>query len=620
MLKHHQQYQRRIWNQLRTYSSSTTQVITTPIFYVNGPPHIGHLYTTLLTDTTKHWLQMKQPNHSVQFITGTDEHGSKVQKSVMKKMSSCGTSSVFGQQQQQQEEINTKIYEYCTETSELFQHMLSEFNIKYNVFVRTTSPFHKRVVRSIWNELIARQAIYEGEYNGWYCSSDEAFQTDVSKVVDPITMEEKVISNLSGHSCEWLTEKNYKFKLTKYRDQILQWITENDVISPVERRNEIIAVLKRHDEFSDLSVSRSTSRVQWGIPVPNDPSQTIYVWLDALTNYITGSLNESDFGEGDILFSDLRKALESVWPLKVQVIGKDILKFHAYYWPAFLLALDLPLPEKFIVHPYWTVDRVKMSKSLGNVLHPHSMVQSLLENSAATSNTGKKNDQQKLTPDDIKCYIRYYLLREGNLRDDSNFSMSDFATRVNELGNTFGNLWMRMFNKKFVPAVPKTIRNHGFYVGAEVDIIDQINKLQSIVRDGYDTGDIKPIFNYIFSVLHRTNELFDIAQPWNWLKQLSKLAPESEERVILEKQMDTLMFVVAEALRCCALALYPVIPDQMVVLLKFFGVQNISDIRIEDLKFMENKEIMITENSHVLFSKLEVPVDKTCGFFSNWCK
>lgn len=587
----------------RRYSITTDTVaqryhlITTPIFYVNGPPHIGHLYTALLADVFKNWYNMKSnKDRNALLITGTDEHGSKVQKSVLTQQLSSQSSY--------QENIDEKIYEYCTRVSNLFREMMHDFSVRYDSFVRTTSPIHKKVVACLWRQLIKNDAIYMGSYDGWYCMSDECFQNDVEKIVDPATGEEKVISKSSGHVCEWLSEKNYKFRLSKYRNQVIEWIQQNpNVIFPSERRNEILAALKRVEEDQDLSVSRIKERVHWGIPVPNDPDHVIYVWLDALANYITGSLKESEFANRDVIeFEELKDTIKKIWPPAIQILGKDILKFHAFYWPAFLLALGLPLPEKLIVHSHWTVDKVKMSKSLGNVINPKKFVDDVMAQSKSSINNKGSKD---LSTEDVKDYLRYYLLREGNLKDDSSFSISEFPDRINECANAFGNLWTRMFNKRFLPQ-PKMITNYECYIGPELELISQINKLQNFIKDYFDMGDIKPIIVQAFSVLHRCNELFDSAKPWLWLKQLDQKDLSEEERKQIEKQIETLMFVVAETLRCTAIVLYPILPNRMLVLLNFFNVQNEDQVHLQDLKFAaKGNQIYLSDTgSKILFPKM----------------
>lgn len=302
----------------------STFYVTTPIFYVNASPHIGHLYTALVADSLIRWNQLK--GKQTLFATGTDEHGLKIQQAADK----AG--------------LPPKVY--CDQVSATFKELFKKSNINYSTFIRTTDETHVKAVHHLWNTLDRNGFIYKGSYKGWYCVSDEAFLSD-NDVMDIETEsgQTQKVSKDSGHPVVWTEEDNYMFRLSHFRPQLLHWLdTNKGVIQP----SKFERIVRSYIEcLSDLSISRSRDRLSWGIPVPNDSSQVIYVWLDALTNYLTVTGYPGD-GCGQH------------WPADCQVVGQDILKFHAVYWPAFLLGAGLPLPKKIICHSHWTVNGVKV--------------------------------------------------------------------------------------------------------------------------------------------------------------------------------------------------------------------------------------------------------------------
>ena len=358
---------------------ATKTLITTPIFYVNAVPHIGHLYSTVLADALSRWCRIK--GSSTWLTTGTDEHGLKVQQA-----------AVAAEQ--------TPLA-FCSKISSRFQSLFDSGHIQYDDYLRTTEPRHMKTVQSLWTTLADRDWIYLGLHEAWYCRSDEAFLTESQVETNPMGVK---VSKESGHPVERLVEENYKFRLSAFQTRLEAWLDANpEVIVPATRHAEVKQMVQ--DGLNDLSISRLHHKIPWGIPVPTDPSHTIYVWLDALANYRTTCSHPSNVGQ-------------EVWPPDYQIIGKDILKFHAIYWPAFLMAANLPLPQRIVAHGHWTVDGVKMSKSLGNVVDP---VEAL--------------NKYRVDP------VRYFLLREGQLGYDSNFSFALLEERCNaELSDTLGNL------------------------------------------------------------------------------------------------------------------------------------------------------------------------------------
>ncbi|KAK8041357.1 hypothetical protein PG994_014364 [Apiospora phragmitis] len=314
--------------------------VTTPIFYVNAAPHVGHLYSMVLADVFKRWEVLK--GRQAYLCTGTDEHGMKVQRAA------------------EFQEVPPKIF--CDSNAETFKDLAHKANMSNDYFIRTTDPGHREAVEFFWGRLRERGYIYESKHEGWYCVSDEAYYPEnmVEKRVNSMTGKSFLASIETGNEVEWTEERNYHFRLTDLRERLLQFYKENpEWVVPASRMADVVSWVQNNLE--DLSVSRPVSRLSWGIPVPDDPSQTIYVWVDALINYLTkAGYPMWTPGSEDALG----------WPADVHVIGKDIVRFHCVYWPALLLALDLPLPKRVLSHGHWMMDSRKMSKSIGNVVNP----------------------------------------------------------------------------------------------------------------------------------------------------------------------------------------------------------------------------------------------------------
>ncbi|HLP48400.1 MAG TPA: methionine--tRNA ligase, partial [Candidatus Kapabacteria bacterium] len=355
--------------------------VTTPIYYINDIPHIGHAYTTIMADVIKRYKKMT--GHEVFFLTGTDEHGQKIEESAVK-------------QGLTPQELSDKVVVR-------FKELWKMLNIDYDKFIRTTDAYHVEGVKKIFAKVMAKGDIYEGKYEGHYCVSDESFVTEMAED----SGDGNKICPDCGKITRKVTEKCYFFRLSAYQDKLLKFYEDNpDFIVPRSRMNEVVSFVKMG--LKDLSVTRST--VKWGISVPGDENQTIYVWFDALTNYITAV----DYNTEDEMFKKL-------WPADLHIMAKDILKFHAVYWPAFLMAADLPLPKQELIHGWWLKDEKKMSKSTGNVLDPHVLL--------------------KFFDSDA---IKYFLMREAPIGADGNFSHQGFITRVNtDLSNDWGNLVSR---------------------------------------------------------------------------------------------------------------------------------------------------------------------------------
>lgn len=354
--------------------------ITTPIYYVNDVPHIGHAYTTLAADTLARFYKLS--GEDVFFLTGTDEHGQKVEKAA--------------------KAANISPQEFVDNVSERFKELTQILGTTHNRFIRTTDADHKKAAQHLWQTLEEKGWIYEGVYEGWYSVRDEAF-FDESEIKDGLAP--------TGAPVEWVKEPSLFFALSRMQNDLLQYYKDHpDFIQPASRRQEVMRFVE--GGLKDLAISRA--QLTWGVPIPGRPNQVMYVWLDALTNYITA------LGYPNVESEPFQK----FWPQALHIVGKDILRFHAVYWPAFLLAAGLPCPKKVFAHGWWTNEGQKISKSLGNVIDPLVL---------------------------IKDYgvdaVRYFLLREVPFGQDGDFSAQQFATRYqSELANNYGNLVQRVLS------------------------------------------------------------------------------------------------------------------------------------------------------------------------------
>ncbi|KAF0744638.1 hypothetical protein Ae201684_001102 [Aphanomyces euteiches] len=488
----------------RTSHFATTTTITTPIFYVNASPHLGHLHSSVMADALTRWFQFRQ--EPTLFTTGTDEHGLKVQQAAQK----AGKSTP----------------QFCDEVAASFQAMCVQGDVKYDRFVRTTEAEHAVAVSAIWKTLVENDFIYLGEHEAYYCISDETFLTEmqIEKREDG-----QMVSKESGHPVELVKEENYKFRLSQMQEPLLEWLDENpDVVQPPSRYNEVRAAVARG--LRDVSVSRLREKIEWAIPVPNDPAHSIYVWLDALTNYLTCCKYPNDMAH-----------FKTCWPAAYHIVGKDILKFHAIYWPGFLLAAKLPLPEKIVAHAHWTVNGVKMSKSLGNF--------------------------------GIDA-VRYFLLREGVLTDDGDFNEDMLKEHVNnELADTLGNLVIRATTLAFLPEgkVPEGAN----YAQDELELIHLMNETVQQVQAHYERPDFSLVTKSIMNLLYEVNRHFSKNEPWVVAKKLKALpadAPETEDTRASRQLVANTLYLSIEAVRLSALLLLPIVPTTSSGILNYLNV------------------------------------------------
>ena len=371
--------------------------ITTPIYYPSAKPHMGHAYSSIAADVIARFKQIE--GYDVSFLTGTDEHGLKIQKAAEKK--------------------NQSPLKFCDEISKTFVDLTKILNLSNTDFIRTTEERHKKSVQKLWSILEKNDQLYLSKYAGWYSVSDEAYYNE-DEIQD---LDGKKVSNSSGSVVEWMEEESYFFKLSEWQKPLLKFYDENpDFIKPESRRNEVISFVS--SGLKDLSVSRTT--FNWGVPVPNSKKHVMYVWLDALTNYLSAT-NYFDEHNG-------------FWPTNVHIIGKDILRFHGVYWPAFLMAANIPLPKQIFGHGWILSGDEKMSKSKGNILDPIELVNEY------------GSDE-----------IRYYLMKEVIFGLDGKINLDNFKTTINDLANNIGNLSNRIFTilqKNYDCKIPITSDEH----------------------------------------------------------------------------------------------------------------------------------------------------------------
>ena len=503
--------------------------ITTPIYYPSARPHMGHAYSSIIADFFARFKRMDGFN--VYFLTGTDEHGLKIQRAA--------------------EKNGIETSKFCDEISKTFKDLSKTLNLTNTDFIRTTEQRHKESVQHLWNELKKNDDIYLSKYSGWYSVSDEAFYSD--EEIEEIDGKKQSISSKSA--VEWMDEESYFFRLSKWEKPLLDFYKENpDFISPESRKNEVISFVK--SGLKDLSVSRKS--FSWGIKVPNDNNHVIYVWLDALTNYIS-ALNYPNKDD------DLYK---KYWPASIHLIGKDILRFHAIYWPAFLLAAKIEPPKKVYGHGWILSNDQKMSKSKGNILDPLEII-----------------NEYGLDP------LRYYLIKEVSFGNDGNISQERLEDCINsDLANNYGNLCQRVTAfaiKNCQSKIPEKVE----FEKEDLDILEKFSKNLALIRNKIDNQDINFYIDFIVNSLFEANKYFNDQEPWKKKDNITRL--------------NTIVYTTLEIVRKISFLLYPIIPESTLKALKIF---NINENEIS-LSTVANNDFLVKGNSinkiDILFNKID---------------
>lgn len=476
--------------------------ITTPIYYVNDIPHIGHAYTTLAADVLARFRRLQ--GCDVKFLTGTDEHGQKVEKAA----SAAGLSP----------------QDFVDQVSERFRDLATRMNFSVDDFIRTTQERHKVTATALWNRLVEKGQIYVSTYAGWYAVRDEAYY-----------QEKELINGKAptGADVEWVEEPSYFFKLSAFQEPLLKYYAEHpEFISPESRRNEVIRFVE--GGLRDLSVSRSS--FAWGVPVPGDDKHIMYVWIEALSNYLTAIDYPNIEGE------DFQK----YWPTCVHLVGKDILRFHAVYWPAILMAADLPLPSKIFAHGWWTNEGEKISKSLGNVIDPVGLI-----------------EQFGLDP------VRYFLMREVPFGLDGDFSLKAMITRINaDLANDLGNLVQRVLSfiqKNANAETPKP----DVLLMQDKAMLEKVKALPTLLNTYADQIMPHKMCEAIWECISSANRYIDSEQPW----ALKKTDVD---------RMNTVLWVLCEVIRHVGVACLALMPESATKILDQLAIPQ-SDRNFEGL-------------------------------------
>ena len=511
-----------------------TYYLTTPIYYVNDVPHIGHAYTTIIADTIARYSRLK--GIDTFFLTGTDEHGQKIEEAARKR--------------------GKTPKEYADEISSKFKALWDEFEISYDKFIRTTDPEHIKGVQKAFLEMYKNGDIYKDYYEGHYCVSCESFVAPSQLVNDELCPD-------CGKPTRIIKEESYFFKLSKYQDKILKWLKEKKPILPEAKANEIIRFVE--DGLKDLSITRTS--FEWGIKLPkeiNDPKHVVYVWLDALFNYLTA------LGYG----SEDESKLKKYWPAKLHIVGKDILKFHAVYWPAFLMSIGYELPKIIAAHGWWTRDGEKMSKSKGNVINPKEVADAY----------GIEN-------------FRYFMLREVPFGADGDFSEKALIDRINnDLGNDLGNLLNRIIGMayKYFDGKISSRDVEKYYLN---ELSEARNIINSIEQTYLWKMQIHKFLEELWKILSIGNKAIDIYKPWELIKE-----GKNEEAMAL-------LGLIANLLAMVAVYLHVVMPKTTSKIADALGFE----INVESFKAINEGKLLndfTIKKIPPLFPKIEKPLMK----------
>ena len=502
--------------------------ITTPIYYPSGKPHMGHAYSSIIADVFARFK--KNDNSNVFFLTGTDEHGLKIQNAAKKE--------------------NMDPLMYCNKISKTFKDLSIQLNLSNDDFIRTTEKRHHDAVKDLWSKLIKSGDIYLSKYKGWYSVSDEAYYNED----EIIEKNGKKFSSFSGSDVEWVEEESFFFKLSAWEKRLLEFYKKNKkFILPESRRNEVIQFVK--SGLKDLSISRTS--FSWGIKVPEKNDHIIYVWLDALTNYLS-ALNYPNTSD---------KLFKNFWPASLHVIGKDILRFHAIYWPAFLLAANIEPPRRIFSHGWILSDDEKMSKSKGNILDPLEII----------DNYGIDE-------------LRYYLMKEVSHGSDGSISLKNLQTCINsDLANNYGNLCQRVFTfikNNCNSKVKKSKKNSK----SDQELITKTNDLMNNLRDDMDNQNLNNYIKSVIKISFLTNKYINDEEPWK-LKKTDV------------PQMNNILYLALEQIAKISILLNPLMPKTTLKVLHALNIKNnLVNNNFLNGKNIFDEEIKIKELS-ILFKK-----------------
>ena len=503
--------------------------ITTPIYYPSGEPHIGHAYSSIIADVFARFK--RNDGWNVHFLTGTDEHGLKIQKAA--------------------EKANLDPLTYCNNISKVFRSLSKKLNLSNDDFIRTTEKRHKVSVNDLWQRLLKSGDIYLSKYKGWYSISDEAYYNED----EIIEKDGKKVSAFSGSLVDWVEAESFFFKLSSWEKKLLEFYEKNKkFILPLSRRNEVINFVK--NGLKDLSVSRTS--FTWGIKVPNSSNHVIYVWLDALTNYLS-ALNYPNIND---------KLYKNFWPASLHVIGKDILRFHAIYWPAFLLAAKIEPPKRIFGHGWILSGDEKMSKSKGNILNPIEIV----------NNYGIDE-------------IRYYLMKEVSHGSDGNISLNSLENCINsDLANNYGNLCQRVF--AFIKNnCSNSIKKNTNISQSDKKIIKQTFDLTKNLRDLIENQDLNNYIKSVINISFLTNKYINDEEPW-------KLKKDDV------KKMNNILHLALEQIAKISILLNPIIPLATDKVLEALNIKS----ELRNNSFLDGKKIIPDKinirSLNILFKKI----------------
>ncbi len=483
--------------------------LTSPIYYVNASPHIGHAYTNIICDCMARFRRIKGEN--VFFLTGTDEHGEKIQKAADK------------------EEVS--IQSFIDSKVDIFKQLWPKLNVDYDFFVRTGWQNHVQVVKKVIEKLFQKGDIYKSKYSAFYCVGCETFWTKLQ-------LEKGQKCPECRRDTEQIEEENYFFKLSKYEKWFKKYLKNNpEFIRPKIRYNEVNGFLENHP-LTDLCISRPKKRISWGIDLPIDQDYVVYVWFDALINYISGI--GYDFDE---------KKFNTFWPADIHFIGKDILRHHAIFWPIMLKALDLEIPKCIFAHGWWKIEEEKISKSKGNIVNPFDLISQLTELLGRDSN---------LSAD----ALRYFLMREIPVGADGNFSLKALINRINsDLANDLGNLVYRSLNmaQKYHQGEVKAV-----FKKMPQEFQKSIHKLENNYDQFIIRGEFHKALDALFELVSVINKYIEDTKPWI-LKKEQK-----------EKELDSFLYAICEGIRIISIYLYPIMPKTSYSIQKQLGIKDIS--------------------------------------------